>query len=156
MSLPANVQAQERTQRYLNRLARLNLTPPAEVEAQCRAHEANLSDFGPDDQVELTAILTPWTSEIQLARKSVRLFTLAKTPISLAIWLPGLAYVFLLLKTFRLPVQYRAPYQLLLPIHLPFIPAIPPSIHTILLPLLSLTSMIPPLTCKDISVKPVL
>jgi hypothetical protein len=45
MSLPANVQAQERMQRYLECLARLNLTPPAEVEAQQRAHEANLNEF---------------------------------------------------------------------------------------------------------------
>lgn len=45
MFLPANVQAQERTQQYLDCLARLNLTPPAKVEVQHRAHEANLNEF---------------------------------------------------------------------------------------------------------------
>jgi hypothetical protein len=129
--------------------------------------------------VDLTATLTLRTSEIQPVRKFVRLFILDKTPIFLATWEPGLIHVLLLLLlSYRHPVQYqepglihilgrlplssqhpdqyRAPYQPPYLIHLPYILAMPPSIHIILLPLLLLTLMILLLMHIDIGVKPAL
>jgi hypothetical protein len=89
--------------------------------------------------VQLTATLTLRNSEIQLPRKSAHLFILDKTPIFLATWLLGLAHVLHpLLFYFRSLFQYRAPHQSQLPIHLPFILDMHPSIHITLL-LLTLT-----------------
>jgi hypothetical protein len=134
---------------------------------------------GPDEQVDLTATLTLRTSEIQPVRKFVLLFILDKTPIFLATWEPGLIHVLhLILLSNRHPVQYQepglihvlsrlllssqhpvqywAPHQPPCLIHLPYILAMPPSIHIILLPLLSLTLMILLLMHTDIGVKPAL